>query len=610
VEKSERPFSTFVKEVNMKINFVKEPPHPESNYGACTTPSSSAKAISPLFDFPLKDTSMCIGPDDWYYLTGTVVPSENISENDGIIVWKSCDLETWKSIGEVWKFEGSCNSKDEANKFGNASEVNRQIGSPEIHFIKNTFWIAYHISCGGTGLLKSISGLPEGPYEDIGSITQTGKDASIFEDVDGKVYWIYGDGKIARMNDDMTGLLEEPRVVEAEVWRKGDFRYGKADTRIGTHGAFLTKIDGLYFMFCAEEFYRMGSKSVDTFAAVSGNIYGPYSRRYMVLPHGGQTTVCVDKNNYIFATFSGNGQYSALQDRPAIVKLEKVDEGFIRPISEIIFENSPAAQLQPVGGIEIRDPQITLGPDGCYYLTGTSNKPNNSFWAPNDGIHLWSSEDLSNWKHIGLVWDVRMEGTWQNAIRENFAIWAPEIHFTKGTYWITYSMQGESTGLLKSASGKAEGPYIDMGRMTNRDIDSSLFTDDDGAVYYVWQDGKIARMREDMSGFAEEPRQMLTVGGETVGYEGAFIIKKDGIYILSAAEWNGDYRIDGTYDLMYAISENIYGPYSSRTVALPHGGHGTMFLDRDGNLMCTLFGNDRTAPFRTGLGIVKLNLHI
>lgn len=592
----------------MKINFIKEPPHPESSYGACTTPSSSAKVISPLFDFPLKEISMCIGPDGWYYVAGTTVYSEDASVNDSIMVWKSCDLEKWTSIGEVWKFEVSCNCKDETNRFNEIDEANRQSRSHELHFIKNTFWITYDISCGGTGLLRSISGLAEGPYKDIENITIDGKDPSIFEDEGGKVYWVYGDGKIARMKEDMTGLLEEPRIVEAEVWRKGNFRYGKADTRIGIHGAFLTKIDGLYFMFCSEEFNRMGSKSVDTFVAVSRNIYGPYSRRYLVLPHGGQTTVNVDRKGNILATYSGNGQYSILQDRSAIVRLKMVDEGFIRPISDVIFENSPVAQLQPVGGIEIRDPQITLGPDGWYYLTGTSNKPNNSFWAPNDGIHLWSSEDLSNWKHIGLVWDVRKEGTWQNAIRQYFAIWAPEIHFTKGTYWITYSMQGESTGLLKSTSGKAEGPYIDMGRMTNRDIDSSLFTDEDGTVYYVWQDGKIARMREDMSGFAEEPKQMLTVDGETVGYEGAFIIKKDGLYILGAAEWNGDYRIDGTYDLMYAVSENIYGPYSPRSVALPHGGHGTMFLDRDGNLMCTLFGNDRTAPFRTGLGIVKLNL--
>lgn len=45
---------------------------------------------------------------------------------------------------------------------------------------------------------------------------------------------------------------------------------------------------------------------------------------------------------------------------------------------------------------------------------------------------------------------------------------------------------------------------------------------------------------------------------------------------------------------------------SPRQVAVPHGGHGTMFVNRDGELMSTLFGNDRTAPFRTKLGIVKL----
>jgi beta-xylosidase len=185
-------------------------------------------------------------------------------------------------------------------------------------------------------------------------------------------------------------------------------------------------------------------------------------------------------------------------------------------------------------------------------------------------------------------------------------LWAPEIAFIRGTFWITYSLKGGSTGLLKSVSGTAAGPYIDMGRLTDRHIDSSLFADEDGEVYYVWQDGWIARMKPDMTGFAEHPRKLLTVDGTTVGYEGAFIVKYRGKYLLGAAEWNGDERVDGTYDMMVSVSDRLYGPYSPRQVAVPHGGHGTMFVNRDGELMATLFGNDRTAPFRTKLGIVRL----
>jgi uncharacterized protein Usg len=281
---------------------------------------------------------------------------------------------------------------------------------------------------------------------------------------------------------------------------------------------------------------------------------------------------------------------------------------FIRPVPEVILEKGSVANLKPSGDMLIRDPHICLGPDGTYVLTGTRDLPHNSFWNGNDELHVWTSADLKDWTHLAKVWDLHENGTWEINTRKDPSLWAPETIYTKGTYWITYSVQGGGTSLLKSVSGKAEGPYIDMGRMTNTNIDLRIFEDDDGQIYYVWQDGKIAKMKPNMSGFLEEPRQLLTVDGETVGYEGAFVIKYKGKYILVAAEWNGDRRVEGTYDMMYAVSDSLYGPYSSRRTAVPHGGHGTMFINKEGRLMSTLFGNDRSAPFRTRLGIVTLNV--
>ena len=88
----------------------------------------------------------------------------------------------------------------------------------------------------------------------------------------------------------------------------------------------------------------------------------------------------------------------------------------------------------------------------------------------------------------------------------------------------------------------------------------------------------------------------------SISYEGAGIIKVGGKYVLYAAEWNGDMRIDGTYDMMYAVSNSLYGPYSKRRLLIPHGGHGCLFYDREGRLRFTMFGNDRTAPFSRKAG--------
>ena len=90
------------------------------------------------------------------------------------------------------------------------------------------------------------------------------------------------------------------------------------------------------------------------------------------------------------------------------------------------------------------------------------------------------------------------------------------------------------TGLLKSTSGKAEGPYVDVhpkGPLTD-EIDASLFVDDDGKVYFVYQNGKIARLNEEMNELAEKPRLLKPANNDQVGFEGAFMTKIDGKYVL------------------------------------------------------------------------------
>jgi len=581
----------------MNRDFIVQPPHPETEWSACTGYSEEAALIEPILDVPLSDTSICAGPDNMYYLTGT-------TDGASLQIWTSRDLKSWAGPKEVWSLE-----REGTWQKGSEAEGASGICAPEIHYAKGTFWISYGLRQGGTGLLKSRSASIEGPYEDRGQMTADGQDASLFEDEDGTMYWVYGNGRLARMKEEMTGLAETPVMVEVQPWKiagREDHPSYTGNAQVGAHGAFLYKRDGYYYMFCADPFERMGSDAVDTFVAVSQSIYGPYSRRYLALPHGGQITLFAQQDDRLYAAFTGSGSYSPVQGYPSIVQLSIARQGFIRPVAEAVLEKGAVALLKPAGDFVIRDPHVSTGPDGMYYLTGTSDKPYGNFWDRNNQLHVWSSKDLKEWNHVAKVWDLAEDGTWENNIYENPCLWAPEMIYLYGTFWITYSLKGGGTGLIKSVSGQAEGPYIDMGRMTNTDIDSSLFQDDDGQVYFVWQDGKIARMKPDMTGFAEDPRKLLCSDGQRVGYEGAFIIKYKGKYILGAAEWNGDKRVDGTYDLMYATADELYGPYTPRRLAVPHGGHGTMFIDHRGRLLCTLFGNDRTAPFRTRTGIVLL----
>jgi hypothetical protein len=283
----------------------------------------------------------------------------------------------------------------------------------------------------------------------------------------------------------------------------------------------------------------------------------------------------------------------------------------------LIEEPRPLA-VRKLIDFPVRDTSICVGSDGQYYLTGTTGESNGGpedhqgWWYVNQGIRVWKSPDLVHWTPLGLVWTFEKDGTWQKPVKNGHrAVWAPEIHYLKGTFWLTYCLnwEGGGTGVLKSTTGKPEGPYVDVktdGPITS-EIDASLFQDDDGKVYFVFQNGKIARMKDDLSGLAEEPRLLRPANGSNVGFEGAFLTKAGGKYQLVCAEFN-KFRGVVTYDCMMASSTNLYGPYGDRYLAIPHAGHNMLFKDKAGKWWATFFGNDTTAPWREKAGILPIEV--
>lgn len=126
-------------------------------------------------------------------------------------------------------------------------------------------------------------------------------------------------------------------------------------------------------------------------------------------------------------------------------------------------------------------------------MTGSSGA---DIWDFNDGIELWRSADLQKWDYLGVVWDVRRDGTWEKEPRDlhgkpTVTIWAPEIHYLKKnkTYIIVLSMAPGGLTLLKSKTGKPEGPYVnpvpDGKPIMTRGIDATVLEDDDEKVYFA-----------------------------------------------------------------------------------------------------------------------------
>ena len=185
---------------------------------------------------------------------------------------------------------------------------------------------------------------------------------------------------------------------------------------------------------------------------------------------------------------------------------------------------------------------------------------------------------------------------------------------------------GAGTGLLKSTSGKPEGPYVNPLSKDTRlggGIDPTIFEDDDGKVYVTsGRGGYVALMNDNMSGIAEQHNVKIDKSDATsadghpvpadllakseTGMEGASLFKRNGKYYLGAAVfWNGT---TGTrYDSVVCIADNIWGPYAKWHEAVPCGGGTNYFQDNDGNWFCCFFGNDQQSPFREKPGLIKID---
>lgn len=285
--------------------------------------------------------------------------------------------------------------------------------------------------------------------------------------------------------------------------------------------------------------------------------------------------------------------------------------------------------VKPVMDTWMRDTYVTKGPDGNYYMVGTTADkgkvvPGNIKYGDyNSGLFLWKSKDLKQWDSLGLIWSYRDDAAdWQKkgaqVSDENpglvyRALWAPELHYIKSKekWLIAVSLNGDQGSfILESVSGKPEGPYRNIEGNRNRsifnDIDLSIFEDTDGKVYLIAHNHFVAQMKDDLSDIAEPYRKIKETPYHPEPYiEGVYVVKRNGKYHLMQTVWSVK-QPDGSYsylrkgnkglhsyDVVVAEADNIYGPYGPRYPAIIEGGHNNLFQDRDGEWWSTTFFNPR-----------------
>ncbi|MCC4211281.1 family 43 glycosylhydrolase [Leeuwenhoekiella parthenopeia] len=242
----------------------------------------------------------------------------------------------------------------------------------------------------------------------------------------------------------------------------------------------------------------------------------------------------------------------------------------------------------------MRDPFIALCPDGNYYLSAT--RMTESFPDSIASIEFWRSQDLTNWEKLGVRWRANDSEFGKALLKKAMdndrqaMIWAPEIHFINGKWIIVNTSNMGMANLMITESDELAPPYIEpFGAELGHRHDPSIFMDDD-QPYLVYKMAAIQRLKKDFSGFDGEE---INIGpsDRKMGHEGAYIIKVQNKYILFGTAWSTDEMRKGTYNLYYAVSDKVNGPYGKRQFAGRFLGHGTPFKDKNGNWWCTAFYN-------------------
>ena len=253
-----------------------------------------------------------------------------------------------------------------------------------------------------------------------------------------------------------------------------------------------------------------------------------------------------------------------------------------------------------------RDPFITIGPDGYYYLTITQHGDSvDGRKIIVDGAPLYKSKDLAEWEYMGYPYTIRDAKNYDEYVKRReernkdknnrwgpdvVKLWAPEIHYINKKWHLLHTSNAGIGNMVQTKGKKLEGPFIGWNEKFGRQHDPTIYQDDDGSCWLVSRCTQIQKLNKDLTAFDGEPIQ-IGPANRKMGHEGAVIIKFEGKYVLFGTAWSRDTLRKGTYNLYYCTSDNLTGPYGDRKFAGRFLGHGTPFKDKEGRWWCTAFFN-------------------
>jgi arabinan endo-1,5-alpha-L-arabinosidase len=297
---------------------------------------------------------------------------------------------------------------------------------------------------------------------------------------------------------------------------------------------------------------------------------------------------------------------------------------------------APATYTNPVSrgfADTFADPSVIRAKDGFWYAYGTTD-PLREGEGTRHIIPMARSADLVNWTYVGDAFTESTKPAWATP---DAALWAPDIRYLDGTYYLYYVVTQTTVtpGPNDNAIGVATaptptGPWTDSGDPVvdprpgasgNPDdfkwtFDPAEFTDTDGTRYLYYGSYYGGIFVTELSADGSEAVGQPTMVAVDNRYEGAYVVRHGRWYYLFASEANCCAGPTTGYSVFAGRSTSPRGPFSDRDgislttsrvggtiVVTPNGntwvgtGHNAVATDLAGQDWLVYHAIDRRDPF-------------
>jgi beta-xylosidase len=169
--------------------------------------------------------------------------STTMHMSPGVPIMKSKDLVNWKLVNYAYD---TLAGVDELNLTNGKSTYGRGSWASCLRYHNGIYYVSTFAQTTGKTYIYSTADIEKGPWKTV-SFKPSYHDHSIFFDDDGKIYLIYGAGKlrILELNDDLSGVKPTPEKVLIE---NASLPSGSGGG-LPAEGSQLFKVNGKYYLF-------------------------------------------------------------------------------------------------------------------------------------------------------------------------------------------------------------------------------------------------------------------------------------------------------------------------------------------------------------------------